>query len=140
MLPVDFADADFYGTRYWRFPADPLTALEGQVVPASEVNNPTNGDDSKLIMDEVIPYIQDAVSNATPFFAVVWFHTPHKPITDPEGTSGVDSSDACKDSIEDMDAQLARLRTELDLLGVRSNTMFWVTSDNGPGGRGEFTQ
>jgi len=131
-LPVDFADGNFYGTYYWRFPEDPVNDPEGDMVPVNEVNNLTEGDDSKLIVDQAIPFIQNAVSNNTPLFVVLWFHTPHKPIVDPEGVSGVDSSDACKDAIEDVDFAIGRVRDELDALGVRSNTMFWVTSDNGP--------
>ncbi|MFT7512029.1 MAG: arylsulfatase A-like enzyme [Candidatus Omnitrophota bacterium] len=131
-LPVDFADSNFYGTHYWRFPLDPLTAGEGAPVPVNEINRPGDGDDSKRIMDESLAFIRSAVSNDVPFFTVIWFHTPHKPLVDPDGLSGVDSSDACRDAIEAMDAEMGRLRTELDTLGVRTNTMVWFTSDNGP--------
>jgi len=131
-LPLDFTDPNFYGTHYWRIPGNPLTDPEGDVVPVGEVNDASDGDDSKLLVDRAIPFIRTAVSNASPFFVVLWFHTPHKPLVDPDGVSGVDSSDACKDAIEDLDTALGRLRGELDTLGVRSNTMLWVTSDNGP--------
>lgn len=132
-LPTSFSDSNFYGTYYWRMPATwNQTSGEGEIVPVNEVNNATNGDDSKLIVDQAIPFIQDAVSQGKPFFVVIWFHTPHKPMVDPDGASNVDSSDALKDSIEDMDIALGRLRDELTTLGVRDNTMFWLTSDNGP--------
>ena len=39
-----------------------------------------DGDDSRVIMDRAIPFIQDAVKKDTPFFAVIWFHTPHSPV------------------------------------------------------------
>lgn len=132
-LASSFDDPSFYGTRYWRIPDTwNETSGEGDVVLPAEVNNPINGDDSKLLADKAIPFMQGAVSNNTPFFLVLWFHTPHKPIIDPDGVSGVNSPDAAKDSIEDMDAAIAQIRNELTALGVRSNTMFWVTSDNGP--------
>ena len=83
-------------------------------------------------MDGVIPSIREAVSQKEPFLAVVWFHTPHAPVVDPQQVSDVDSSDACKDAIEAMDTQIGRLRAELDTLGIRNNTMLWFTSDNGP--------
>jgi len=35
------------------------------------------GDDSRVIMDRVIPFIRKAAKQNTPFLAVVWFHTPH---------------------------------------------------------------
>ncbi|VGO16282.1 Arylsulfatase [Pontiella desulfatans] len=132
-LISDFDDSNFYGTRYWRIPDTwNETSGEGDVVLPADVNDAGDGDDSKLLVDQAIPFMQDAVSNNTPFFLVLWFHTPHKPIIDPDGVSGVNSSDAAKDSIEDLDTALGRLRDQLTTLGVRSNTMFWVTSDNGP--------
>lgn len=132
-LPTSFTDSNFYGTHYWRMPAVWNEASgEGEVVPVEDVNDLSNGDDSKLIVDQTIPFIQEAVAQGEPFFAVVWFHTPHKPTIDSEGVSGVDSPDTVRDSIEDMDLALGRLRDELTALGVRGNTMIWVTSDNGP--------
>lgn len=132
-LPSSFADPNFYGTRYWRMPATwNENSGEGEVVRVEDINDAENGDDSKLIVDEVIPFMQDSVAEGKPFFAVIWFHTPHKPVVDPEGVEGVDSSDAGKDSIEDLDAAIGRVREALTTLGVRRNTMFWVTSDNGP--------
>ncbi|MEJ6829939.1 MAG: sulfatase-like hydrolase/transferase [Akkermansiaceae bacterium] len=132
-LPTSFTDPNFYGTHYWRNPVVWNEASgEGDAVPVAEVNDLTNGDDSKLIVDQTIPFIQEAVAQGEPFFAVVWFHTPHKPTMDPEGVSGIDSPDTVKDSIEDLDIALGRLRDELTALGVRDNTMIWVTSDNGP--------
>lgn len=132
-LPTSFSDPNFYGARYWRMPATwNLISGEGDAVPVGEVNDLLNGDDSKLLVDKAIPFIQNAVTQGKPFFVVLWFHTPHKPTTDPEGTSNVDSPDTVKDSIEDLDIALGRLRSELTTLGVRGNTMLWVTSDNGP--------
>lgn len=141
-LPVEFIDNDpelgyfitdnnFYGTHYWTMPGD-LDADEGMVVPLDIVNNLVDGDDSKLVTDQAITFIQDAVAQDNPFFAVIWYHTPHRPMVDPELITGEDSTDALKDSIEDMDAAIGTLRTALENLGVRDNTMIWLTSDNGP--------
>ena len=131
--PVDFADPNFYGTYYWMPPLDPSTwtntAGEGTAVA---VTNNLSGDDSRVIMDRVIPFVQSAAASNQPFFAVVWFHTPHKPLVDPALTTAVDGADAYTDAVRDMDAQIGRLRAELDALGVRTNTMLWFCSDNGP--------
>ncbi|MFP6874603.1 MAG: sulfatase-like hydrolase/transferase [Verrucomicrobiales bacterium] len=130
--PLNFTDPNFYGTYYWTPPANPATwstAAEGTPV---NVTDNLSGDDSRVIMDRVIPFVQNAAAAGDPFFTVVWFHTPHKPLTDPDGTSGVDSTDSYTDAIVNMDTQIARLRTELDILGVSGNTMFWFCSDNGP--------
>lgn len=126
--PTNFSDPNFYGTRYWTSPSN-LTAPEGLAV---SVTNNLSGDDSRVIMDRVIPFIQDAVADAAPFFTVIWFHTPHKPLPDPDGNFPVDSDEAYTTAIIDMDTQIARLRTELQTLGVKDKTMFWFCSDNGP--------
>lgn len=131
--PSSFTDsANFYGTYYWRNPVPLLGALEGSAVSISEIDpNPNpNGDDSKVVVDEAIAFIQDAVNNqGKPFFAVVWFHSPHKPVVDPLQTG---SAAGLIRATEDLDAEIGRLRDTLTSLGVRSNTMFWVCSDNGP--------
>ena len=36
--------------------------------------------DSKIIMDKALPFIRSAVEQKKPFYAVIWFHTPHLPI------------------------------------------------------------
>jgi arylsulfatase A-like enzyme len=132
-LPTSFTDTNFYGTRYWRMPATwNQTTGEGIAVPVNEINNPADGDSSRLLARQVIPYIRSAVADDKPFFIVLWFHTPHKPMVDPAGSAAIDSSTALKKSIEDMDSALGMIRDELTALGVRGNTMFWMTSDNGP--------
>jgi arylsulfatase A-like enzyme len=132
-LPTSFTDTNFYGTRYWRMPATwNQTSGEGIAVPVGEINNPADGDDSRLLARQVIPYLRSAVADDQPFFIVLWFHTPHKPMVDPAGSAALDSSTALRKSIEDMDSALGMIRDELTALGVRGNTMFWMTSDNGP--------
>jgi arylsulfatase A-like enzyme len=125
-------DANFYGTYYWEVPEHPETAVEGSVVPLSEVNDASDGDDSKLLTDRAIDFIRGAVAEEKPFFVVLWYHTPHQPLVDPDGISGVDSSDAAKNAIEDLDSEIGALRDALTTLGVRDDTMLWLTSDNGP--------
>ena len=36
------------------------------------------GDDSRVMMDRVIPFVK--ANKDRPFFATVWFHTPHEPV------------------------------------------------------------
>lgn len=131
-LPTSFSDTNYYGTSYWMAPtnkADWPSAPEGFRVP---VTDNMAGDDSRVMMDRVIPFIQSAVASNEPFFAVVWFHTPHKPLTDPAEVAGVDSLTAYRAAVTNMDNEVGRLRTELAALGVLSNTMIWFCSDNGP--------
>ena len=56
-----------FGTYYW--------TGEGEIA-----NDNLEGDDSRIIMDRVIPFIKGAVNDKNPFLAVIWFHTPHLPV------------------------------------------------------------
>ncbi|MBK1790800.1 sulfatase-like hydrolase/transferase [Persicirhabdus sediminis] len=133
-MPVSFEDENYYGTAYWMCPDDESswqTALEGKRVA---LDDNLNGDDSRIMMDRVIPFVESAVAEGKPFFTVIWFHTPHKPLVDPAGVAGKDSATSYDAAIRDMDEQIGRLRTRLRELEVYDNTMMWFCSDNGPEG------
>jgi len=117
----------FYGTHYWR--------QDGNYVP---IDSPELiGDDSRVIMDQAIPFIQKALTDRKPFLAVIWFHTPHKPVVGGPEYKAMYS--AYSESEQDyygcvtaMDEQVGRLRTELRRLGSAEDTILWFSSDNGP--------
>jgi len=98
------------------------------------------GDDSRVIMDRAIPFIRKAAESGTPFFVVIWFHTPHSPVL-----AGPDHRALYADFSEGeqhyygcitaLDEQVGRLRAQLRELGVAGDTMLWYCSDNGPEGR-----
>ncbi len=105
------------------------------------VTDNLEGDDSRVIMDRVIPFIRENVQQGEPFAAVVWFHTPHDPVVaGPEYLSLYESL-ARKEqrhfygAITAMDEQIGRLRAELKNLGVEKDTILLFTSDNGPADR-----
>lgn len=111
-----------YGTYYWTGSGE-----------RAEEN--LDGDDSRVIMDRVIPFLRQAASARQPFFAVIWFHAPHLPcVAGPRHLDMYDQNPflAC---ITAMDEQVGRLRQELDELGVAGNTMLWFCADNGPEGK-----
>ena len=99
-----------------------------------------DGDDSRVIMDRAIPFVRSAVEDDKPFFAVIWFHTPHSPVVAGPGhramyeefSEGEQHYYGC---ITALDEQVGRLRAELRQLGVANDTMLWYCSDNGPEGR-----
>jgi arylsulfatase A-like enzyme len=102
---------------------------------------PLEGDDSKHIIDKALPFIEKAVNSNTPFFTVIWFHTPHVPfITDEQHKNMYEwQSEAQQNfwgAITAMDEQIGRLRSELKTLGVAQDTMLWFCSDNGARKRG----
>lgn len=99
------------------------------------------GDDSRIIMDRALPFIRNAVARDQPFFAAIWFHTPHSPVV---GGPAYRKMYADRPEHEQhyyacltaMDEQIGRLRTELKNLGVDRDTMLWFCSDNGPARQG----
>ncbi len=113
-----------YGTFYWD--------IEGK-----KVTDNLSGDDSRVIMDRVLPFVDQAVQDEKPFFSVVWFHAPHLPCV-----AGPKHQEMYQDQpihmrnyagcITALDEQIGRLREHLKKQGVDENTMIWFCSDNGP--------
>ena len=113
-----------YGTYYW----------DGE---ESRVTNNLLGDNSKIIMDRVIPFVQQAVAGNQPFFATIWLHTPHLPVVaDSIGMKAYQKLDFQSQiygaSISSMDAELGRLDSLLKFLAIDERTLIWFCSDNGP--------
>lgn len=105
---------------------------EGKVI-----TNSLKGDASKVVMDRAIPFIQNAVKNKKPFFAFIWFHSPHAPVIAGKDYRKMYSNRTKNEqhyygTLTAMDEQIGRLRTELSKLGVSDDTMLWFCSDNGP--------
>lgn len=116
-----------YGTHYW--------TGEGQIVTEN-----LDGDDSRIIMDRVLPFIDNAIKQNKPFISVIWFHTPHLPVLTGENYKSL-YSELSEDqqeyygAITAMDEQIGRLRKHLQNLGIADNTIISFTSDNGPEGK-----
>ena len=103
-----------------------------------------DGDDSRIVMDRVVPFIESSVTEGTPFMATIWFHTPHKPynILDVATLQEFYSSSEINQlsnnqrnyyaALTAMDKQMGRLRAELRRLGIENDTILLFTSDNGP--------
>ena len=123
--PTD--DNEPYGTAYWNEKGERVTEN-------------LYGANSRVIMDRAIPFMRRAAEKEQPFFAIVWFHTPHLPVV--AGPSyarvyaGVEKyTQHYRGCITAMDEQVGRLRTELRAMGVARNTMVTFCSDNGPEGK-----
>src|SRR5690606_10820501 len=119
-----------YGTAYWVGPEAAVPAADPSLA----------GDDSRVIVDRVIPFVERAVAGGTPFFATVWLHSPHEPVVfNPndrafaEEPGELDEAQrAYASSIRGLDDQVGRLWAALERLGVSDNTLFAFASDNGP--------
>ena len=117
--------ASSYGTAYWSH--------------GKRIEEDLRGDDSKVIMDRALAFIEGAVKEKKAFFTVIWFHAPHLPVVaGPDYTKHYKDEDKhsqhYKGCITALDEQVGRLRDTLRKLDVAQNTMVWYCSDNGPEG------
>jgi arylsulfatase A-like enzyme len=120
----DASQTAHYGTHFWD--------ESGRVVEDN-----LDGDAARVIMDRAIPFIDAAAERKQPFFAVIWFHTPHLPVVAGEAYRAMYSDRPLKEQlyygcITAMDEQVGRLRTHLRQCGLTDDTMWWFCSDNGP--------
>lgn len=105
--------------------------------PGQLVDEWLEGDDSKIVMDRALQFIDNKSQQQKPFLAVVWFHTPHTPLV-----ASDDDRLRYKDqpmegqhfygAITAMDRQIGRLRAYLKQHNLSENTIVWFKSDNGP--------
>lgn len=113
-----------YGTFYW----------EG---PNQKVVDNLSGDNSEIIMNRVIPFVESSVDDGLPFFTTIWMHTPHLPVvSDSLHRQLYNQHDLQKQiyygTITALDDQIGRLWSSLEKLGIEDDTMIWFCSDNGP--------
>ncbi|MDC1106697.1 sulfatase-like hydrolase/transferase [Prolixibacteraceae bacterium] len=97
------------------------------------------GDDSRIIMDRVIPFIDTAKKENKPFLSVIWFHAPHEPaVAGPEYKKKYSQYSEGKQNyygcITALDDQVGRLVEHLKENGQLDNTVIFFCSDNGPEG------
>lgn len=116
-------------------PGEPWKGGAPYVQDGVEVTENMAGDDSRVIMDRVIPFIEQ--NKGQPFFATVWFHTPHEPVVaGPEYRALYAKYGSARQnlygSVTAMDEQIGRLRTRLDELNLTNSTIVFFCSDNGP--------
>ena len=64
--PVEPSLRSPYGTAYW--------------TPQGKVEATLEGDDSQIIMDQALAFIEESIEKEQPFLTVIWFHAPHLPV------------------------------------------------------------
>ncbi len=116
--------AKAYGTAYWNH--------EGE-----RVTQDLSGDDSRVIMDRVFPFMDKSINDTTPFLSVIWFHTPHLPcVAGPEHVAQYENLSVEERNyygcITALDEQIGRLVNYLKAKGEYNNTIILFCSDNGP--------
>lgn len=120
----NYDSANSYGTAYWK-----------GVNQQDTIN--VRGDDSRIIIDRVIPFIKNSIEEDRPFFTTIWFHTPHLPVvSDSIHRSYYSGMELAKQNyygtITAMDEQIGRLWKGLEEAGIQEETIIFFCSDNGP--------
>ncbi|MBN1489445.1 MAG: sulfatase-like hydrolase/transferase, partial [Phycisphaerae bacterium] len=103
------------------FDNDPILSREGVAVQ-------TRGESSMVTVDAAIEFIRQHADTPQPFFAVVWFGSPHVPHKAAEADRAVyaDQPKNRQDfygEITGMDRAIGKLRSTLRTLGVQDNTL-----------------
>jgi arylsulfatase A-like enzyme len=105
--------------------------------PGRMVDDWLEGDDSEIIMDRALEFIQRHHDGGEPFLAVIWFHTPHTPVVAGNEYRNLYPNLSIEKQhwfgcVTAMDEQIGRLRNHLRQGGLSENTILWFCSDNGP--------
>jgi len=121
---------------------DPILSRKGIAVQ-------TKGESSMVAVNAAIEFISKYTKTPKPFFAVVWFGSPHNPHQAIEQDRALYANEKKQwqhfyGEITGMDRAIGKLRNELRTMGIHKNTVFWYCSDNGglwrlgaTGGRGQ---
>lgn len=102
-------------------------------------NDPSlKGGAARVVVDRVVPFIEQAVNSNKPFLAVVWFNAPHEPIkAGPDYLKmyeGYGEAAHFYGCITELDEQVGRIRQWLVDHGLAQDTLIFFCSDNGPEG------
>jgi arylsulfatase A-like enzyme len=124
------------------FDNDPILSREGIAIQIE-------GESSVVTVDAALEFIRKHKDSGKPFFAVVWFGSPHGPhqAIEEDRVLYEDQPENLQHfygEITGMDRAFGKLREELKTLDNFENTILWYCSDNGglpgvgsTGGRGD---
>ena len=133
ILPDDPNHPGHYGFDFWLsatnyIEMDPLMTRNGEF-------EYLEGESSVLMVENALQFIESNRGN--PFFAVIWYGSPHFPYTalerDLDGLSQELNSREAQlyGEIIAMDRSIGMLREGLRDMGLAGNTLIWFCSDNG---------
>jgi arylsulfatase A-like enzyme len=133
--PTDHGFDEFFSTTRKVATVDP----DGYWTAEGRIQGVQEGDDSRVLMDRAVAFIEYAAARNQPFLAVIWFHAPHEPVVATQRHRAPYSQYPMKTqhfygAIAALDEQMGRLRETLRYLKIERNTMLWYASDNGPEG------
>ncbi len=85
---------------------------------------------TRALTEEILAFVE---SNADgPFFVYYPSPFPHAPVHASEDFRGTSRAGSYGDCVEEFDWSVGRIRSRIAELGLEENTLFVVTSDNGP--------
>ena len=90
-----------------------------------------SGDGSDAIVAEALKFIEKSAAQDTPFFACIWFGSPHIPLKPTAEDLKAAGGSPYYGEILGVDRSMGMLRAGLRKLGIVENTMLWFNSDNG---------
>jgi len=85
-----------------------------------------------------VAFIKRQAKSGKPFFAYVALTQPHLPSEPNPAFKGKTGNGDWADMLAEMDANVGQMLDAVDKAGIRDNTIFIFTSDNGPGIRVPF--
>ncbi len=107
-----------------------------------EATGRIEGYSCQIVVSETIQWLnQVRQAEDKPFFSCVWFHEPHTPIASPPDLTAKyqrlipslnKKQAAYHANIENVDRAVGRLLGSLKEMDLESNTMIFLSSDNGP--------
>ena len=123
-----------FGFDHWLsvtnfFDRDPILSRQGEFEEYT-------GDSSEIVVEQAAKFMAKQVEQDKPFFAVIWYGTPHSPFRaadeDMQAFAPLDRNSANHyGELVAMDRSIGTLRQALRDLEVADNTLFWFCSDNG---------
>ena len=134
ILAMDSHHPGHFGFDHWLsvtnfFDRDPILSRMGDFEEFA-------GDSSEIVIDQALKFIEQQTKSDRPFFAVVWYGTPHNPFkaSEEDMRPFADLDEQSRHHYGElvaMDRSIGTLRKRLRDLGIADNTLFWFCSDNG---------
>lgn len=120
------------GSNLIQGPSDKNTPIAGYEMLESDIDRNTKLQEglTERYTDAAIGFIRE--KKDAPFFLYLTPNMPHLPVHASDKFKGTSSRGLYGDCIQEIDANLGRLRAALTEAGVEKNTLIIFTSDNGP--------
>ena len=147
-LPNDRGFDEWYGiprtTDEARWPASP--GYSSQIVPGQEIMEGKKGEKSRAVKDydleerrlmdaeitkRSVAFIERQAKTGKPFFAYLALTQPHLPTLPNPAFAGRTGNGDWADMLSEMDYNVGQVLDAVDVAGIRDNTIFIFTSDNG---------